>query len=105
MAEALDKLVSQAVAETRLLERALHDHSAKWEMRWRGLTVPAERTITETGVTFYASFPALAESHDETIWLVLNGQEVRSREMGIDVRVTLDFTWALALEGRVVVQA
>jgi hypothetical protein len=98
MAEALDKQVAQAVAETRLLERALHDHAAHWGMRWRGVTVPAERVVTESGVTFYASFPAILDSHETTIWLLVDGVERRSREMDIDVRAALDFTWTLSLE-------
>ena len=105
MAESLDNLVSQAVFESRLLERALHDGSAVWEMRWRGVVVPAERVVTDTGVTFYASFPSLDDDGEDSIWLLCNGADVRHRTMELRGRASLDFDWTLSLEHRTSVEA
>lgn len=96
----LDQQVAQMVLSARLLERALHDTGARWEMRWRGHVAPAERAVTENGITFYASFPTLDDDGDANIWLLCNGEEVRSRPLDLAGRHALDFDWALEFEGR-----
>lgn len=105
MAESLDKRVAQAVLDASLLERALHDTSAQWGMRWRGYVAPAERVVSVEGVTFYASFPTLADDGDRMVYLVLNGDEVRSREIVIEGPMALDLDWSLALDDRTVLTA
>ena len=101
----LDRQVAQMVFSARLLERALHDTSAVWEMRWRGHVVPAERVVTEHGITFYASFPVLDHTGDSDIWLLCNGEEIRSRPLDLTGKCALDFDWALEFESQETSQA
>lgn len=52
----LDALAARAVYAARLLERAVHS-PGPWQISWGPFTVPAERVISESGVTFKAQFP------------------------------------------------
>jgi hypothetical protein len=64
---AIDLAVSRAVTRIHALERAVHD-SGHWTMELAGRVVPAQRTITEDGVSFVATFPA--DAHGIAVLLV-----------------------------------
>lgn len=52
----VENTINRALYHLRLVERALHG-SGSWAIRIGNLTVPAERVIDESGVTFVADVP------------------------------------------------
>ncbi len=76
----LDETVAQVLYAARQLESALHG-TGPWSMRWGSIEVPAERTLTDLGVTFTATFPDLCwlESPSNVITLMQAGEIVGIR--------------------------
>ena len=66
----LETTVAQTVMAARLLERALHEPEG-WTLALSGVEAPAERTLTDDGVTFSASLPATCWLDREDPCLVL----------------------------------
>lgn len=93
----LEERVGQLVYDVRLMERALHDRGS-WSMRWRGFEAPAERVVSDGSVTFYASFPVLEDDGDQRVLLLLDGAELRSRQVEVSGRTALDLDWSLAVD-------
>lgn len=54
----LELAAAQALYAARALERALHEETG-WEIRWGDVRVPATRTVTDTAISFEATFPDL----------------------------------------------
>lgn len=63
---ALDIRVAQALASLRLVERALHDHSA-WSMEYAGVRVPVSRFIREDRVSFVGHFEPMCLIEDAPV--------------------------------------
>ena len=72
----LEFRAAQALFAARSLERAIFSEGP-WTMRWGGVTVPAVREVTGTGVTFSADFPDLCYlDRPDSGLLLLDGDEV-----------------------------
>lgn len=53
----LELAVAQAAMNIRLMERALYESRANWEMRWAGHTAQISRHVDWDKVTLSADFP------------------------------------------------
>lgn len=52
----LDLSVAQALFAARLLETAAN-HPGPWSFRWGEIEIPAEKVVSEVGVSFVGRFP------------------------------------------------
>ena len=93
---ALEMLASQAVYASHAFERALHD-SGPWTMTWGPLTVPAERTIHEDGVSFTADFPEACwiERPSTNVTLECRGEVAAMRAIEFPGDAAFAVNWAL----------
>lgn len=76
----LDLIVARALAHWRLIERALHD-DGPWQMRYAGVTVPAQRYVMGHQVTFAADFPPLCPLGEPVISLLCAGEAVSAQTL------------------------
>lgn len=92
----LDLAVSRAVAQNRLLERALHSRQA-WFIGIGDVHVRAERRVHERGVSFTACFSDVPPTADATT--LSEGPEVHSsRPFEYPGVGEFCLTWDLSLE-------
>jgi hypothetical protein len=94
---ALDFVAARAVAQAKLLERALHDRSA-WEIEVNGVRQLAVKVITPSQIVFFASFPPLCwVEPPEVAWLLCNGETLASRDISAPADGGCTIEWHLSL--------
>jgi hypothetical protein len=92
----LDLAVSRAVAQSQLLERALHSR-APWYIEIGGVRAAAERTEHEHGVSFTACFPNVPV--ESNVAALFEGLHLRSaRPFEYPGSGEFCITWDLSLE-------
>lgn len=58
MSADIERVAAQTLWAARFFEHAVHG-TGEWTFTWQGITVPAERVVTDQGVRFTAIFPAV----------------------------------------------
>lgn len=95
---ALDFAAARAVAQAKLLERALHDRSA-WEIEVNGARELAVKVITPRQVVFFASFPPMCWiDPPEVAWLICGGETLASREIVAPADGGCTIEWHISLD-------
>jgi hypothetical protein len=90
---ALDLAAARAVAQARLLERAVHD-VGPWEVEVGGIRVPAIRAITPSRVVFLAYFAD--QLTDDVAWLYCRGQLLSSQEIDVPPEPSCSVYWEIS---------
>lgn len=102
MEASLDHIVAVAVRTSRLLERALHDSQARWEIGYGHAewVFPARREVTSEGVTFSADFPSICwiGEPDRGAFLVCDGEMVAAKDLEHPGDGAFTIEWRLAVE-------
>jgi hypothetical protein len=91
----LDLAVARAVAQSHLLESALHSRST-WYIRIGDEQVPATRTVHDRGVSFTACFAEVAETAVQAV--LLEGDQERGWRLVDSPGYGFCLTWDLTLE-------
>lgn len=90
----LDFLAARAVAQAKLLERAVH-HRGPWEMEIAGMRVEAVRIVTPSRVVFSAYFASVPEGDTSVAWLYCEGEVLTSREIDVPESGSFFMEWSL----------
>lgn len=89
---ALELAAARAVAQARLLERAVHDRGP-WEIEVDGTRVPAVRVKTPSRVLFLAYFADTPT--DDVAWLYCGGEMLSSLQIGVPESGSCTIEWSL----------
>jgi|SRR5882757_1606314 len=95
---ALELAAARAVAQAKLLERALHD-PGPWEIQVNDVRMLAVKVKTPNRVIFLAYFPPMCwVDPPEVAWLVCRGEEMACRQIVAPGEGAHEIEWSLGLD-------